>query len=268
MKKGLKTIFAVVGSLFLAVSAFAANIPQELGEFKKSVWNGFDKYDFIQGGRNALVVVPKSPRADSAWVVRPAFFGAFANADIELLKRGFYVAFFDVTHLYGSPRAVKLADGFYDFMTSRCGLSKKVIVEGLSRGGAMSLNWANSDPSKFAAVYVDAPVCDFAVWPCEKAPNMKAGFLKEWNIENTDNFRGSPIDNLERLAKSKTPVLLIAGDSDKVVPYARNGEVYKNRFNAAGGNIKVIIKKGCDHHPHGLDDPTPIVEFVEAAYAK
>ena len=30
-----------------------------------------------------------------------------------------------------------------------------------------------------------------------------------------------------------------------------------------GGNIKVISRSMQKHHPHGLDDPTPIIEFVE-----
>ena len=31
----------------------------------------------------------------------------------------------------------------------------------------------------------------------------------------------------------------------------------------ANANIKVIIKKGCDHHPRSLEDPTEIVNFMK-----
>ena len=26
--------------------------------------------------------------------------------------------------------------------------------------------------------------------------------------------------------------------------------------------MQTLIKKGMGHHPHGLDDPTPVVEFI------
>lgn len=34
-------------------------------------------------------------------------------------------------------------------------------------------------------------------------------------------------------------------------------------FEEHSGTIKVIAKSMCEHHPHGLEDVTPIVEFVE-----
>ena len=38
--------------------------------------------------------------------------------------------------------------------------------------------------------------------------------------------------------------------------------ILKQRYDAMGGKITVIVKKGFKHHPHGLDDPTPVVDFV------
>jgi len=32
---------------------------------------------------------------------------------------------------------------------------------------------------------------------------------------------------------------------------------------ALGGEIELIAKSGIGHHPHGLEDSTPIVEFIE-----
>ena len=34
------------------------------------------------------------------------------------------------------------------------------------------------------------------------------------------------------------------------------------RYRKLGGSITLIAKPGVGHHPHGLDDPTPIVEFI------
>ena len=30
----------------------------------------------------------------------------------------------------------------------------------------------------------------------------------------------------------------------------------------SGGKIHVIVKPGLKHHPHGLDDPKPAVDFI------
>ena len=40
---------------------------------------------------------------------------------------------------------------------------------------------------------------------------------------------------------------------------ARTLEFYRQ----LGGEITLIAKPGVNHHPHGLDDSTPIIEFIE-----
>ena len=254
--------------IFGAILSFAndCKIEEALPAAKKSQWHGGIKYDFTFDGKKALFVAPQSPRMDRAWIFRPAFFGAFPNADIELLKNGFFLAYLDLTHRYASPAAMDDADKFYKFAVEKCGLSQKLVVEGLSRGGAFVLCWANRDPSKFAAVYADAPVCDFNSWPSPKREKLFRQFLAEWNIKSADKFRGNPVDNFANLAQSGVPLLLIAGDSDKTVPFGENGKIYAQRFQNAGGNLTMTIKKGCDHHPHGLADPAPTVAFIKKAF--
>ena len=41
-----------------------------------------------------------------------------------------------------------------------------------------------------------------------------------------------------------------------------NTKVVAERYQKLGGSITLICKPGADHHPHGLPDPTPIVEFI------
>ena len=38
--------------------------------------------------------------------------------------------------------------------------------------------------------------------------------------------------------------------------------VIRKRYLALGGNVELIIKPGCDHHPHSLEDPQPVVDFI------
>ena len=180
-----------------------------------------------------------------------------------LVHRGFYVVYYDLTHLYGSPHSILLGNDFYQFMTDSCGLSRKVTLEGLSRGGLFAINWSAKNTDKVACIYVDAPVCDLLSWPGRKRPEWQ-GMLKELQLTDADmnHFTGNPKDNLEPLAKAGIPIFAVCGDSDHVVPFKENIAIVRDRYIALGGRIEMIVKPGCDHHPHGLTDPTPIVNFV------
>jgi hypothetical protein len=47
-----------------------------------------------------------------------------------------------------------------------------------------------------------------------------------------------------------------------VVPVAENTAIVEQRYGAMGGTMVVIHKPGVGHHPHGLDDPAPVVNFL------
>lgn len=76
----------------------------------------------------------------------------------------------------------------------------------------------------------------------------------------------NPIDTLAPLAKARVPILAVVGDADKTVPVSENIDIVGKRYQALGGKIQVIRKPGCDHHPHSLPDPAPIVDFVVGCY--
>jgi hypothetical protein len=77
------------------------------------------------------------------------------------------------------------------------------------------------------------------------------------------NFRKSPIDYMEPLIEHNIPVIMLFGNADNVVIYEENGKVLEDYYKEHNGTIKVIAKSMCGHHPHGLEDPTLIIEFVE-----
>lgn len=231
---------------------------------KKSLWNGYDRYDFSFRGRDAIVVCPAQAAPGKPWIWRPAFFGAFPSVDKALLEKGFHVAYYDLTHLYGSPAAVEAGTAFYGYMKNYYGLSPKVTLEGFSRGGLFVFNWAAKNTDKVACIYVDAPVCDVFSWPGRKNRALWDGLLKEWKLTDgqMNTFAGNPIDRLAPLAQAGIPIIGVCGDSDKVVPYGENMEVVRNRYSGLGGSVEVILKPGGDHHPHSLDDPRPVVDFI------
>ncbi len=232
----------------------------------KGKWKGFDQYTFAYQDREAIVVCPKHAATGNPWIWRPAFFGAFASVDEELLRRGFHVAYYDLTHLYGSPRARKSGTDFYWNMVRMYGLSPKVTLEGFSRGGLFAYNWAADHPDKVACIYVDAPVCNVFSWPGRSPENagLWKGLLEEWGLadDQMNSFSGNPIDRLKPLTDAGIPVICVCGDSDKVVPFSENSAIVRQRYTAMGAPFELILKSGVDHHPHSLSDPAPVVDFI------
>lgn len=237
----------------------------------KTVWQGFDRYDFEVDGCPALVVVPRQPAAGRPWIWRAEFFGHRPEADLRLLADGFHLAYIQVGNTFGCPDALKHWDVFYSRLTNQHGLSRKPALEGLSRGGLYCFNWAAAGPERVGCIYADAPVCDFKSWPGGKGHGKGSAadwkkLIRDYHFASEQealDYRGNPVDNLAPLARARVPLLHVCGDADDVVPYDENTAVVKQRYEKLGGPIKVILKPGVGHHPHGLDDPTPIVEFVK-----
>ncbi len=255
----LKKLFVTL-ALLLPVSLFSQGYPGE-----KTQWEGCDRYDFKVEGRDAIVVVPAQAAPGRPWICRPAFFDAFASVDKALLKEGWHVAYYDVTHLYGSPRAVRLFKAFYDFVVPAFGLAPKMTVEGFSRGGYFAFNWAAAHPETVASLYVDAPVCDITSWPSRQSDLWK-DFLQEWGVEDTEvdsGFQGNALQHLPQLAAARIPVMAVVGDADRAVPYKDNFRQVQEAYQKLGGIVETIVKPGCDHHPHSLEDPEPVVDFLK-----
>ena len=70
----------------------------------------------------------------------------------------------------------------------------------------------------------------------------------------------------EERIKRYPPVTFVCLHCGKTVPHTANCMPLIERYKALGGNVKLILKPGCDHHPHGLKDPTPTLEFIRAVY--
>lgn len=247
---------------------------QEFGG-KKSTWYGFDRYDFQVGNKTATVIVPPEAAPGKPWVWHGEFFGHKPAPDVALVEKGFHAVYLKVPNMLGSPKAVKHWDELYKALTEKHGFAKKVALVGLSRGGLYCYNWAAANPDCVACVYGDAPVCDFKSWPGGSKrirTNKGKGSDRDWKFvlseygfasdEEAFAYKKNPVDQLEPLAKAKVPLLHVYGDSDKVVPWDENTGVMVKRYKKLGGRINVIIKKGIGHHPHGLKDSSPIVDFI------
>ena len=238
--------------------------PYESGNFQ-----GFELFDFEMNQIKCKIAVPKKPAPNHPWVLRARFWGHEPQTDVALLERGFHIAYCDVSDLYGGNEAVQRWNDFYKLMT-QAGLSKKVALEGMSRGGLIIYNWAVENPEKVACIYADAPVLDGTSWPGGKingkgsAPDWER-FKAVYEIKSeaeVDDFKGNPIHKTKEIAKGGFPMLHVVGETDKVVPILENTTPFAKAIQRNGGNIKIISKPDNGHHPHSLKNPTPIVNFI------
>lgn len=269
----INKLCCIVLTCFLFVPSNAYSQVATTFEGKKGDWHGFTSVEFTVNERPVTVVIPdKSANADRhPWIWHGEFFGHRPQPDIELLKRGFHIVYTSVPNLLGCPKAVAHWNKVYEELTTKHKFAPKVALVGLSRGGLYCYNWAASNPERVACIYGDAPVCDLKSWPGGKGKGK--GSPRDWelakqcygfaNDEEAVGYKKNPVDTLAGIAKNKIALLHVYGDADDVVPWEENTGLIASRYRELGGEIQLIAKPGVGHHPHGLEDSTPIVEFLE-----
>ncbi len=229
-------------------------------------WYGCERVNFTLNGRESLVVRPKDPLPGNPTVWRAEFFSAFDTVDRALLAKGWHLCYHKVSNMYGCPESIVMMKEFYDFITTAFGLSKKPILFGFSRGGLYSVNFAAAHPDCVGGLYLDAPVMDIRSWPCRMENSSEKLGCMRWyglNEKTLAEFKENPLDKAETIVNEKIPVIIVAGGADESVPYHDNGAIFAHRMRELGGTIETIVKPECGHHPHSLDDPSPVVAFLE-----
>lgn len=261
---------APVMAAFLQLTAWAANAPSSSSE-TVDTWQGYRRHLFAIDGCQAWIVEPRQPAPGNPWTWCMEFPDAFTERTgvPRLLEKGFHHVHLAVGNTFGCPAALDHFDAFYRELTAR-GLARKAALIGISRGGLYAYNWAARNPDKVACIYGDAPVCDFKSWPGGKgrgkgSPADWVALIKDYGFAGEAEalaYTHNPVDELGRLASAGIPLLHVVGDADDVVPVAENTAVVEQRYRVLGGKMIVIHKDGVGHHPHGLDDPTPVVDFI------
>ena len=231
-----------------------------------SDWHGGTRHDFQVNGVSCIVVEPKEPAAGRPWYWKARFWDAFPYPEQALLARGWTIAYTDVADLYGAPEAICRFDRFYRFMTDR-GFHPAPALAGYSRGGLIAINFASRFPKRLSCLYLDNAVCDYGTWPGGgRYPDGWTQLIAAYHFaSNEEAFRSplNPVTRLAALAKAGLPVLAICALQDRIVPPESNTLRLEQVFQECGGNLATIFKPEADHHPHSLEDPTPIVRFVQ-----
>ncbi len=240
-------------------------------ELKTSVWNGFKRLDFKFNGRDCILICPDNACEGNKWLYKTEYFDSFPQMEIEMLKKGYHLAYMQNTTRLCPESDTDMRPLFCEFLSNEFGLNSKCVLVGMSCGGMQAVYFAAKYPQYVAAAYLDAPVMNYLSWPF--ALGVSEGDCSQEFIENMGmtlsdmlNFRNHPIDQKEKLLKSGVPIMLVSGDSDKTVPFCENGQLLWDYYKANNAEIEVIIKSGGDHHPHCLPDNTPIVKFIEKHY--
>lgn len=230
-----------------------------------SEWHGYTRLDFVVEGRPALLILPDSAADGNPWVWRAEWFGDRhgPQAQLELLARGWHVGYMNAKDLYGAPPAIALFDAFYERVTRDYGLADRMVIEGFSRGGLYAFNYAATHPERVAALYLDAPALDIQSWPGPRHSRWQE-CLDSYGITEDEvaTAKVSPLDRIQAVVEADIPIIGVSGDADLSVNLDENLAVLEKRYREAGGKIEVIVKPGAGHHPHGLEDPTPVVAFL------
>ena len=231
----------------------SAEVPTAF-EGEKTAWHeGFARYDFVmdeqtlavtpfkapegekfgvgdpaKGQRRCLVIVPKEAAPGNPWSWRGCYWDHEPQTEVELLKRGFHIAYISAN---ATLRPGKEWDAWYAFLTEKHGLSKKPAFIGMSRGGEYAYTWAAAHPDKVSCIYADNPGGNRELL-------MKIGGL----------------------ADNDVPLLHVCGSIDPLL--GKYSTAIEGIYQQLGGRISVMIKDGAGHHPHSLRDPTPIADFI------
>ncbi len=220
------------------------------------------KHVYTFNGYEATVIRPEKP--NGKWIWKTEFLYAFDDAEKALLDMGYTRVYYHISDKYGSYNAVRLMHAFYKHVIKEFDLSEKCNLFGFSRGGLYAFNFALFYPEYVEKVYLDAPVLDMRTWPPRGSKNRDEVYAEYGlNEETIEIFGGHPIENLPEFFSLGLPLLVVAGGADEVVPFEANSKKMIDYCRENNIEITSIVKPECKHHPHSLEDVTPIIEFIE-----
>ncbi len=217
---------------------------------------------FEFNGYQATVILPENP--NGKWIWKTEFLYAFDAAERALVDLGYTRVYYSVSNKYGSDKAVRLMREFHKMLIKKYPLQEKTNLFGFSRGGLYAFNYALYYPEFVEKIYLDAPVLDLKTWPWPNSVEQAQLFEEFCLDENTfKKFANSPVDNLKEFFGNERKLLVVAGGKDEVVPFEENSGRLVNYCKENGIEIEFYFKPECGHHPHSLEDVTPIVKFIE-----
>lgn len=237
-----------------------------------SLWNGFVIKTLKFEGHEANVVFPKIGTENGRLALKTEYWNAFPATEIALLENGFHLCFIQNDNRWGTDPDLDRKARFVRYVAKEYGLDCRTVPVGMSCGGLFAIKFAAKYPELVSCLYLDAPVLNYLSCPCgfgsgeplaqgEAIPEL-LNALELDSVSQLIGYREMPLDKLPKLVESRIPVIMVAGGSDRTVPYHENGELLSKAYKDADVECQVHIKPDCDHHPHGLETPDAVVSFI------
>ena len=230
-------------------------------------WHGFDGVELLFEESPAKVIKPHGT-PNGKWALKTEYWNAFPAVEIELLHRGWHIAYQKNDNRWAREKDVARKADFVRFVSKEFSLNEKCSMIGMSCGGMYAVLLAARCPELADVLYLDAPVINLLSCPCDMGM-AQSGLYDEFfrftgkTKSEMLSYRNHPLDHLPTLLAHRIPVVLVAGDSDRTVPYVENGALLAETYKKASVPIRVFLKEGCDHHPHGLETPSAVADAIE-----
>ena len=237
-------------------------------EYRVTEKFGFECLEFDFMGNPARIIKPRV-EANGRWALKTEYADAFPETEIELLKRGWHIAFNKNDNRWAEKNDLERKCKFAEFISREFALSEKFVVVGMSCGGLYAVKLAALIPERIAGLYLDAPVinllsCPFALGKSKLELQEEYYSCTGRRLIDMIAYRDHPLDKFDILLHNNIKILLVSGDADCSVPFDENGELLEKYYNENGGEVKVYIKPGGGHHPHGLSDPGVLADYIES----
>jgi len=223
-------------------------------------------------GRPAFVILPAPAKTKSGdpipWIwYAPTLRGLPGRAEKwmfdQFLDKGIAIAGVDVGESYGSPKGRAVYTALYKQLVAKRGFSRKASLLARSRGGLMLYNWAAENAGRVACIAGIYPVCNLSSYPGLKRACGAYGMTEDQLASALTDH--NPIDRLAELAKAKTPIFHIQGDSDRVVPLDKNSGELAKRYKKLGGEMTLLVVEGQGHNMWpGWFQNQKLVDFIIA----
>ena len=239
-------------------------------EYKKIEWLDHEGVEFVLEDYVCKLIKPKC-KPNGKWVLKTHYFTAFPATERLLLEKGYHLAFQTNRTSFATEDDVERKARFVKFISKEFGLAPTCSMVGMS--GLYAVRLAVAHPELADVLYLDAPVMDLlSLCDLGKAQSgLRDATLEALGLTLSQmlSYRDNPIDKMHVLLGHDIPVVMVSGDADTVVPYEENGAILEDYYRRHGGRIRVWMKPGGDHHPHGLvGRENEVVASIEAFSAE